>query len=606
MSKITLTPRAALQLLSRPLLIAFGFSFFVNVLALTLPLYMMVVYDKVLSSRSLETLIALSVMAVFALICYGILESVRARIAFGIDRWLDENMMGEILRLQLENAAAARKKLPGGLGDLRNLRQFFSGTALFAVFDTVWAPLFLLVIFLIHPLLGMIASGGAVALSLLAIATEFLVRAPQKIANGFGAQTSEAAQLATRNAEAVEALGMTASVLDRVMKSANNARVHLLIASGRSSDMANVTKVVRLLVQIALVAVGLWLALDHAMTAGAMIASSLIMGRALAPFEQMMRTWQTMVTARTAFDQLGSFLSSPRTDRSEMAFPFPKGHVTVENVTYVPPGSQKAILTGINMLLRPGEALGIIGPSAAGKSTLARLLVGVWLPTAGKVRLDGIDISTWSRADLGPHIGYVPQDVELLTGTVRENIARYMMQASDEQIIAAAQAANAHELVIRLPQGYDTEIGESGSLLSGGQKQRIALARAMFGDPKYIILDEPNSNLDTEGEAAILTALAAAKARGATIVIIAHRPSMFSFVDKLLVMRDGRIEKFGERQAVMAAMQPRPRVVGPSHTEPSSSLPAPAMVAIEPKTEKATARESADLSAHAERQGSKQ
>jgi ABC-type protease/lipase transport system fused ATPase/permease subunit len=246
------------------------------------------------------------------------------------------------------------------------------------------------------------------------------------------------------------------------------------------------------------------------------------------------------------------------------------------------------------MQLRPGEALGIIGPSAAGKSTLARLLVGVWLPTLGKVRLDGIDISTWSRADLGPHIGYVPQDVELLDGTVRENISRYE-EASDEQIIAAAQAANAHELVIRLPKGYDTQIGDGGSLLSGGQKQRIALARAMFGNPKYIVLDEPNSNLDNEGEAAIMAALRAHKARGATIIMIAHRPSLFSFVDKLLVMRDGRVEKFGERQAIMAAMQPRPKVVGPSHDGPS--LPP------EPKIGEAATRHSADLSARAELKG---
>jgi PrtD family type I secretion system ABC transporter len=599
----TLTPRAALQLLSRPFLIAFAFSFFVNVLTLTLPIYMMVVYDKVLTSRSMETLIALSVMAVFALICYGLLESVRNRIGQNIDRWLDERLAGEIQRLLLENAALGRKKLPNGLGDLRNLRQAFSGAPLFAVFDTMWAPLFLLVIFFIHPLLGAVASGGAVVLTLLAVVTELLVRSPQKIAGGFATQTNEISQLATRNAEAVEAMGMTTAVLDRIMKSAAGARTHQLMATRRSNDMVNASMVARFLVQILLVACGLWLTLDHSMTAGAMIASSLIMGRALQPFSQMMRTWQTIVAARTAFNRLDTFLSSPREHRSDMAFPPPKGHVTVENVSYVPPGGEKAILTGINMLLPPGQALGIIGPSAAGKSTLARLLVGVWLPTAGKVRLDGIDISTWSRADLGPHIGYVPQDVELLSGTVRENIARYE-QASDEQIIAAAQAANAHELIIRLPKGYDTDIGDGGSLLSGGQKQRIALARAMFGDPKYIVLDEPNSNLDTEGEAAILTALAAVKARGATIVIIAHRPSLFSFVDKLLVMKDGRVDRFGERQAIMAAMQPRPKVVGPSHAEPSLLLPGgPAKVAIEPKTEKAAARESVDPSARTERQG---
>ena len=423
-SSIPLTPRIALRLLSRPLLVAFAFSFFVNLLALTLPIYMMVVYDKVLSSRSIETLTALTIMAVFALVCYGLLDGVRARIAQGIDRWLDENMTGEIQRLQLENAAAARKKVPGGLGDLRNLRQAFSGPPLFAVFDTLWAPLFLLVIFFIHPALGIIASGGAVVLALLAFVTEVRVRVPQKVGSGFATQTNEVSQLATRNAEAVEALGMTAAVLDRITKSAADARAHLMIATRRSSDMTSVTQVVRLLIQIALITCGLTLTLDHSLTAGAMIASSLIMGRALAPFQQMMRTWQTIVTARTAFDQLNTFMSSPRAHRSDMAFPPPKGHVTIENVTYVPPGTEKPILSGINMQLRPGEALGIIGPSAAGKSTLARLLVGVWLPTLGKVRLDGIDISTWSRADLGPHIGYVPQDVELLDGYgAREHLA---------------------------------------------------------------------------------------------------------------------------------------------------------------------------------------
>ena len=339
-NRITLTPRAALQLLSRPLLIAFAFSFFVNMLALTLPIYMMVVYDKVLTSRSMETLMALTVMAVFALVCYGLLEGVRARIAQGIDRWLDENMTVEIQRLQLENAAAARKKVPGGLSDLRNLRQAFSGPPLFAVFDTVWAPLFLLAIFLFHPLLGVIASGGAAVLALLAFVTERRVRGPQKISSSFVTQTNDVAQLATRNAEAVEALGMTSAVLDRIEKNAADARAHLMTSTRRSSDMTNVTMVMRFLIEIALIVGGLSLTLEHAMTAGAMIASSLIMGRALQPFQQMMRTWQTIVTARAAFAQLNTFLSSPRVHRSDMAFPPPKGHVTVDNMTYVPPGAR--------------------------------------------------------------------------------------------------------------------------------------------------------------------------------------------------------------------------------------------------------------------------
>ena len=354
MSKIRLTPRGALRLLSRPLLIAFAFSFFVNVLQLTLPIYMMLVFDKVLASRSLETLIALTAMAAFALVCFGLLEGVRARLAFSIDRWLDDIMTGDILRVQLENAAAARRKQRGGLSDLRNLRQFFSGSALFAVFDTLWAPLFLLVIFFIHPLLGAIACGGAVTLALLAVIAELLIRAPQKVANSFAAQTQDTSQLATRNAEAVEALGMTAAVIDRVTKSADAASAYLGIASRRSSDMVNVTKVFRMGVQIALLAVGLWLALNHSMTAGAMIASSLIMGRALAPFEQLMRTWQTIVTARTAFNKLATFLASPSAERSEMTFPPPTGHLQVENVTYVPPGGPKPIVTGINFQLRAG------------------------------------------------------------------------------------------------------------------------------------------------------------------------------------------------------------------------------------------------------------
>ena len=261
-------------------------------------------------------------------------------------------------------------------------------------------------------------------------------------------------------------------------------------------------------------------------------------------------------------------------------------------MTYVPPGGPKPIVTGINIQLRAGEALGIIGPSAAGKSTLARLLVGVWLPTAGKVRLDGVDLCSWSRDDLGPHIGYVPQDVELLAGTVRENIGRYL-DATDEQIIAAAQAANAHDLIIRLPKGYDTDIGDGGCLLSGGQKQRIALARAMFDDPKYFVLDEPNSNLDQDGEAAILTALTAAKSRGATIIIIAHRPSLLGFVDKVLFMKDGRVERFGERQAVLAALQPRPKVVGSSRSE-SPSAPQKILAGTSSNAEAAAARETTE------------
>lgn len=576
-----MTPQLAVKSLTRLIVIVFGFSFFVNLLSMALPIYTMQMYERVLGARSLDTLWALTIVVVFLIVAYGVLEGVRSRIMLGIDKWLEENLFPEITRTRLEKAAEGRRDANrGGLNDLRSLRAFFSGQSIVAVLDTIWSPLFILVAFLIHPVLGLVGVVGALGLLGLSIANEMVMRNPTKISNLLVQKTSEQTESAARSAEVISALGMGPAVLERITKSADEAREETMRANDKAMTLTGLTRVFRYLVQVATMGIGMWLVLGEHMTSGAVFAASMILGRGLAPFEQMQRTWATVVSARQSYRKLQESLSEIPPQRSTMNYPKPKGALAVEGVTYTPRGSAKTLVQGVSFALNPGDALGIIGPSAAGKSTLARLLVGVWRPTGGKIRLDGIDVASWDKVDFGPHVGYVPQDVELLAGTVRDNIARFT-DAPDEAVIAAAKAANAHDLVVRLPQGYDTDVGESGALLSGGQRQRIALARALFGDPSYIVLDEPNSNLDADGEAAMLSALQAAKARGATILIVAHRPSLLGFVDKLLVMKDGRLDMFGERQAVMARMQPRRPTVVPNAVPAAVPGGTPAIPAIE-------------------------
>jgi PrtD family type I secretion system ABC transporter len=566
-----MTLQLVVRSLGRIVLLVFGFSFFVNLLSMTLPLYTMQVFDRVLMSKSFDTLWAITAIAALLIAAYGALDALRTRVMLKIDGWIDGILSPEVARTRLERAAEGRRDVARtGLADLRALRQFFAGPSLLLLLDTIWSPLFLVIGFLIHPLLGAVGLLGAAALAFLSVANAALVRDPEKIGNLLSASTAEQTETAARNAEVVEALGMKPAILDRIRKSAEQAREKAWLAMSRSSTIASVTKVLRYFIQIAIMGVGIWLVLNDHLTAGAVFAASMIMGRGLMPFEQMQRTWSTVVSARQSYNQLKEYLGRIEGVRSTMTYPAPRGALQVEGATFMPPNRQRPVLSNVSFQLAPGEALGVIGPSAAGKSTLARLLIGVWRPTAGKIRLDGIDVAQWDRVDFGRHVGYVPQDVELLAGTVRENIARFG-EATDAEVIAAATAANAHEMIVRLPQGYDTDIGESGMLLSGGQRQRLALARALFRDPTYIVLDEPNSNLDTEGEGAMLEALQAARARGATIIIIAHRPNLLSFVDKLLVLKEGRLEVFGDRQTVMSRLQPRPTVVPPAAQAAGSS-----------------------------------
>jgi PrtD family type I secretion system ABC transporter len=556
-----LTPKVALRALTRVLAIVFGFSFFVNALTMAVPLFTMQLFDRVLSSRSTDTLWLLAAIAFFVIGCYGVLEGLRSRVMAGISNWLFDTLQPELMRTQLDRAAEGRGAgRVNGLSHLRNLASLFSGQALLSVFDTLWSPLFFLVAFLIHPMLGLIGLIGAVGMMALAASSEILVRGPQRLANMVTQGANNTADGALRCAEVVSALGMAPAVLGRISGETDQARRHLDYVQNRTTAIASLTKTFRYLIQIAVLCTGIWLVLGSEITGGAVFAAAMILARGLSPFEQMQRSWTTIVTARQSYQHLTDFLQEPTLQRSSVAYPQPKGRLQAEDVSFSMPGQARLILQSVSFSLEPGEALGIVGPSAAGKSTLARLLIGIWRPHRGRVRLDGVDVSLWDRADFGRYVGYVPQDVELLSGTIRDNIARFS-DAEDAEVIAAAKAANAHDLIARLPQGYDTEVGEGGALLSGGQRQRIALARALFRDPTFIVLDEPNSNLDAEGEAAMLDALGNARRRGATIIMIAHRPSLLAFVDKLLVLKAGRIDAFGERQDVLAKVQPRPTVV---------------------------------------------
>lgn len=532
-----------------------AFSFVVNFLMLTVPIFTMQVYDRVLGSRSEDTLLALVMITVFCLGVLAAIDNVRSRILIHMSSWMDNALGKSILTTSIQLAAINREITNvQGLRDLTTLRNFAAGSSVFNFFDVPWVPLYLLVVFAIHPSLGIVGTIGAGLLLFLALTNDKATRKPLMEANKLAIQQTQAAESGVRNAEVVEAMGMLDALVHRWDSA--NATVQAIqeVASRKASNIASITKFTRLIIQVALLGFGVYFALEHIITPGAMMAGSIIMGRALAPIEQMIGSWKSFIGARDSYNRLNSLLGKDISQlRGKTIYPRPEGRLTCENVSFSSRGNPKPILRGVSFALEPGQAMGLIGPSAAGKSTLARLLVGVWPATAGKIRLDGVDVFSWNRQDFGKHVGYLPQDVELFSGTVKENIAR-MQEADDASIIDAAIKAHAHEMILRLPQGYDTQIGEGGVGLSGGQRQRIGLARAMFGNPRFMVLDEPNASLDAEGEAALLESLKAARAEGVTIIVIAHRPSVLAFVDKLLVLKDGAVEMFGDRNEVMARL----------------------------------------------------
>ena len=550
---------------SRSAFVSVGvFSFCINLLMLTMPLYMLQVYDRVLTSRSFDTLIMLSILALGLMSMNGLLEFVRARVLVRVGARLDQTLSPRIF------GSVVAQRLRGGdeqgqpLRDLETLRTFLTGSALLAFYDSPWTPLFIGLIFIFHPWLGAIALIGAILLFSLALLGEFLTRRPLAEASLQSMRANRFAESTFRNAEAIEAMGMRPALEERWLERHVTALAYQAHASDRSGSLTATVKFVRPVLQMSMLGFGAYLAIQQIITPGVMIAASIILGRALAPVEAAINGWRSFVGARGAHGRLSDLLGEAEDATPDMALPAPSGRLAVEVGSAGPPGLTKPVLRRINLALEPGEALGVIGPSAAGKSSLARLLVGVWKPQSGHVRLDGADVYDWNPVELGPHVGYLPQDVELFDGSVADNIARFT-EADPAAVVAAAQRAGVHEMILQLPDGYDTIIGESGGVLSGGQRQRIALARALFGPPALVVLDEPNSNLDSEGEAALHEAIAWLKSEGRTVVIISHRPNILNQVDKILLLREGRIEELGPAQEILAKL-----------TRPVAARPKPA------------------------------
>jgi ATP-binding cassette subfamily C protein len=538
--------------LRKALLFAFLVTAACNLLALIVPFFNMQTFDRVSNSRNLNTLVWLAVGLAAGMTVYGVLEYLRSTLYIALGTRLAR-------RLNLPTLVAAAESdepeaSPGqAIRDLNELHGFISGPTVGAPFDLAWAPLLLVALFAMHWAYGALALACIVALVSLSVLNDLMTKKPLAEANNETARAFGEMAVTVRNAEAIEAMGMLPAIARRWQRSQERMLRKLYEATRTSKAFYAATKALRLMMTAAMVALGLVLALDGHASGGSMVASNMILAKLLLPFEQITGAWRQWISALAAWERVAALLGRPRTGRGTIALPCTTGRLAVDRVVYFPPGLDRPVLRGVSFSVEPGEAIGIIGPSGAGKSTLARLLVGVLAPTSGGVYLDGNATFHWERSDFGRYVGFVPQTLALFDGSVGDNIAR--LQDSDPRaIIAAARAAGLHETIMALPHGYATPIGDANFVLSGGQRQRLALARALFGKPKLLVLDEPNSNLDESGEAALRDVIMAAKQSGATIVVIAHRPSLLAAVDKLLVLKEGIIDRFGAREAVMKSL----------------------------------------------------
>jgi len=531
------------------------FSLFINMIMLVPALYMLQVYDRVITSRSESTLLLLTLIVVVMLLTMGVLEWVRSQILVKAGAklavLLNERLFNATFKNSLNSGGVASSAQP--ITDLNNLRQFLTGNGLFAFFDAPWLPIYIAVMFLFHPLFGWMAVAASIVLMILAFVNEKLSSGPLAEANKVSIASNNYLNKNLRNVEVIESMGMMDNIRERWQKMNNQIINFQALASKRAGLVSSISKSFRMTVQSLVLGLGAYLAIQQEITPGLMIAGSILLGRALAPIDLMIGSWKGFVSARGAYGRLNEILKVVPAEKETMSLPEPHGHLTVENIFVTPPGAKLPILKGISFSVNKGESVAVIGPSAAGKSTLARALLGLWPAGSGKVRLDAADIYAWNRMELGRHIGYLPQDIELFDGTISENIARFG-DMSPEAVIEAAKAAGVHEMVLRLVDGYDTQIGGHGGVLSGGQRQRIGLARAMYGNPAFIVLDEPNSNLDDLGEKALAIALNNLKQRGCTVIIISHKVNIISQVDKILVMANGVATLFGPRNEVLAKL----------------------------------------------------
>ncbi len=538
----------------KPLFGAAAISLMTNMLMLAGPIYMLQVYDRVLTSRSVETLVVLTILIAGLYAAMGVLELIRARVLARIAIRFDR----KLAPLLIQRATEVRTRQDDiqnnqPLRDLELIRNFIAGPAPAAILDLPWAPLYFGVVFLMHPLLGLLASSGACILVGLSVANEYMTREPLARAARDAAAGHALVDAGARNAEVLKAMGMGEAHRRRWQDEHVRAMSAQLGASDIASSMTVSIRIVRLLLQSLLLGVGAWLALQDAVSPGIMIAASIISTRALAPIEQVVSQWRSVLSARAALKRCKHAIGQGEQSTEHLVLPPPCGEIVVSNLFVAPPGSREPVLKGLKFHLQPGDGLAVLGPSAAGKSTLARALVGIWPLRHGEIRLDGARLDQWDPRQLGPNVGYLPQDAMLLEGTIAQNIARFEPSPDPQSVLAAAAEAGVHDLILQLPQGYQTRVGDGGASLSGGQRQRIALARALYGNPAFLVLDEPNSNLDHDGEQALVAAIARARQAGQTVVVMAHRQSVLAAVNLVLVLKDGRQVAFGAPQDVLRA-----------------------------------------------------
>ncbi len=560
----------ALKLCKGAFLSAAGFSLLINFLMIIPSIYMLQVYDRVVATGNLSTLLMLTLIVVMLFITMAALEWVRSQILVKVSTRLEMLLNQRLFKIAFKQSlySGGQQATTQPLDDLTGLRQFLTGNGLFAFFDAPWMPVYLALLFLFHPWFGWYSIFTAILLCIVAAVTE---KATTKIiseANNVAMVTRGALGRNLRNAEVIESMGMLEKIRVRWMVGAVKVLDLQAVASSRAGLLTALSKVIRLSSQSLILGLGAYLVIEREISGGLMIAGSILMGRALAPIDLIIGTWKGFISARGQYQRLNDILRQIPADKEHMLLPDPEGRIQLENAVVVPPGSKLPVIKGINLVIEKGDIVGVIGPSGAGKSTLARAILGIWPTSSGAIRLDGAEVFNWDREHVGGFIGYLPQDIELFEGTISENIARFG-DIDPEQVVAAAKMADVHELILRFPEGYDTVIGATGGNLSGGQRQRIGLARALYGNPVLVVLDEPNSNLDEQGEAALEKALLQLKQIKSTVLIITHRNSVLSKVDKLLILNDGALAVYGPRDQVIAHLQQQQQATMSAAAQPA-------------------------------------
>lgn len=553
----------ALVALRRVFTVIAGFSFAINLLLLVPSLYMLQTYDRVLTSRNEGTLLVLTLLLIGLLALEATLEFVRSRVLARVSSALDVQLDSRVFDAMFVHSLRGKGQASRILADLGHLRQFVAGKGQLAFFDAPWLPIYLLVVFLLNPWLGLFGLVSAALLIGLAWYNERATGELHALSGKLGGSAGQYAETTLRNAEVIDALGMLGAMRRRWLRRQNEFLGALGEANDRAARIGGVVRFSRTVLQSLILGLGAWLVLKDQLTPGGMIAASILLGRALAPVDLAIANWRGVVAAREAFGRLNGLLRDFPVYRNLVTLPRPLGAIAAEQLVVAAPGKREPILKGLGFQVEPGTCVAVVGPSAAGKSTLARALVGIWHPLSGTVRLDGAEIAGWNREEIGPCLGYLPQDIELFDGSIAENIARFG-DIDSSQVVEAARRAGVHELILRLPEGYETRIGADGISLSGGQRQRIALARALYGDPVLVVLDEPNANLDEAGDAALIAALRDLRERGRTVFIVTHRANLLTETDAIMVLNDGRIQTMGPSSEILQANRARPPQVAQS------------------------------------------